>query len=493
MSGGTGFNASASDRFLEFEGGSPIGNETDGWDTLESDFGGHVRRAQRGLSTASCASRRSSTRRSTTRPRRDSRRDASRSGAVEQRPHPASDGVRTRGDLAFGELILSDGRFDLTESERVEQFTGYAGLGLRPRRGRQPQARRLGLLHGERERDRAAEGERLPPELRLLPCSPRQAARTRRSAPLLRRLRHVRLVDRADGARRASDDAAPRVRSGSRASREQVVRDRARLLLYQLNGDHRFEAIEGLQSSWAANHAKTTQDEKALGARFFFEPDDPDADAADASSPSTSTTSGPGRFAANSGDRLQHERHRRGPELRAPRRDLRDGADGRADRRAEHRRLVRARGARRGLDLSREPDRRRAAVQFASSATPRRSSARTSSTRSIGRPTGDLARRARPRTNPTARSRPGASGSRPRLWRTLDLLGGFASRRIFIESLNDPFTGEHALRRARDLSRGWLFFDRFDNPARRRVRSPAAARHVLQRPAARASRFRSIR
>jgi outer membrane receptor protein involved in Fe transport len=44
------------------------------------------------------------------------------------------------------------------------------------------------------------------------------------------------------------------------------------LLVYQLNGDHRIPALDGLHVSWAANRATTNQTETALAANIFYEP-----------------------------------------------------------------------------------------------------------------------------------------------------------------------------------------------------------------------------
>ena len=42
--------------------------------------------------------------------------------------------------------------------------------------------------------------------------------------------------------------------------------------MLQLNGVHRFDLLEGLEVSWVGNRAETSQDETALGNRFFYEP-----------------------------------------------------------------------------------------------------------------------------------------------------------------------------------------------------------------------------
>ncbi len=50
-----------------------------------------------------------------------------------------------------------------------------------------------------------------------------------------------------------------------------VERDRT-LLITQLNGEHEVATIEGLHVAWAANYARTTQQDTAYGAQYWFEP-----------------------------------------------------------------------------------------------------------------------------------------------------------------------------------------------------------------------------
>ena len=88
------------------------------------------------------------------------------------------------------------------------------------------------------------------------------------------------------------------------------------LLVTQLNGDHTIEQIPGLHASWAANYAKTTQKESALGTRIFFEPDDPNM--IPEPDPAQCVASlAPGRFAApRQRHRGERRRRRRAPVLR---------------------------------------------------------------------------------------------------------------------------------------------------------------------------------
>jgi len=50
-----------------------------------------------------------------------------------------------------------------------------------------------------------------------------------------------------------------------------IARDRT-LLITQLNGEHEISSIEGLHVGWAANYARTTQNDDAYGAQYWYEP-----------------------------------------------------------------------------------------------------------------------------------------------------------------------------------------------------------------------------
>jgi TonB-dependent receptor len=50
-----------------------------------------------------------------------------------------------------------------------------------------------------------------------------------------------------------------------------IARDRT-LLITQLNGEHEVVALEGLHVGWAANYARTTQQDSAYGAQYWYEP-----------------------------------------------------------------------------------------------------------------------------------------------------------------------------------------------------------------------------
>ena len=125
ISVGGGFEEGARDRFLEFQSGSTAGTEADASDVIETDVGGSIGGRHvlfghevrfKGLVNHEVDYR--------TGEGFQEGREPRPQGFDPSAVHPDS------GGLALGELALSDGRFEQTESTRDEQLTGYAGLGM---------------------------------------------------------------------------------------------------------------------------------------------------------------------------------------------------------------------------------------------------------------------------------------------------------------------------------------------------------------------------
>jgi TonB-dependent receptor len=287
LSAGTGYNDNASDVFIDYVGGSPIGSETDGFlDILESDFsaslGGRSSLAEREVRFKALVANEIDY--------------ETREGFQEGR-EPALYNPPTRsGDLSLGELSLSDGRFDLTESEEAEQSTGYLGLGFDLDEAGDHKID-ASLFYTQREEKTAQLRENgYFPGFDYGVLAQKQA-------------------DGQDILRSDFDGVATPFAwiAGVRANIDEPItrgplwfdsflasstfrRDRD-LLLGQINGDHAVEAIEGLSISWATNYAETTQDEEARGVRFFYEPLDTTQVPTDF--PSTPSALAPGFYAAN--------------------------------------------------------------------------------------------------------------------------------------------------------------------------------------------------
>lgn len=298
LSGGSGWNSRAWDRFLDFERGSPVGNESDGWSTLESDFGlflggrhtlaGHELRFKGVLN-------------------REIDYETAQGFQQKQEPAPVDfqkfprpGRVRKSGDLSLGELSLSGGEFDFTESEKSTQKTAYAGAGVDlDTEGKHKIDGSFFYTKKDQDVVQLLENGYLPnfdySTLASLPRSmevkPNEVF-NRISTTSAWIARGVRATP-ADPVTRGplwSDNF-------SESSSFSTQRD---LWVGQLNGDHRLDdLLEGLHASWAGNRAKTTQDEEALGSRYFYEPFD--LSTVPTSFPATVEALGPGRYYANNG------------------------------------------------------------------------------------------------------------------------------------------------------------------------------------------------
>ena len=468
LSGGAGFSSRAWSRFLELDGGSPIGEESDGWDTLESDFGamigGRDEAVEREIRFKAIVNQEIDYETAEgvqhgREPKRclNSRRQPCRPGDVPSRA----------GDLALGELSLSNGKFDLTKSERIERLTGYAGLGFDlDEAGDHKLDASAFYTNSESEVVQLKENGFLPNfDYGLL------AEKQANGEEILSQdyddfatfssfLRNVRP--------RPEDDPSRGPLWYSSFLESKSFDTERELQLYQVNGDHQVQALEGLHLSWAANHAKTTQEETAHGARYFFEPDD-DTQAPPAEFPVGVGDLGPGRFATN------------GSGLVISSNEIEEDQDfARVDAAYE-------------ADLSEfftlelstggwfERASRDVTSTFLESPTVGGSSQFViygDTQQQLGQNIFDtLDRQADGRVSAT---REGTNESNREidawhlglvgtLWEDVDLLGGLRLERILIESLNEPFTGNMRFGAPATFPEAYLFFDRLDNPARGEV------------------------
>lgn len=175
------------------------------------------------------------------------------------------------GDLSLGKLGLSEGRYDLTISEKVKQITGFTGFGfdLDEEGNHQIDASFLytklkeeavelqenGFLPGfdYEEVFRAQLEDSIPPDA-LENVAPNFISNS--------------IVARQN-AFTAPNVGALAISEFSQSTSYETDRD---LWVAQGNGDHRFETLPGLHFSWAYNQARTTQDESAVGLSYFYEP-----------------------------------------------------------------------------------------------------------------------------------------------------------------------------------------------------------------------------
>jgi outer membrane receptor protein involved in Fe transport len=290
IDGGTGYGDTANARFLGLVPGSPVGVSQA--DVVKSGlgvtFGGRTRVAGRELRLNLLVAH--------------DQDFATKLGTTESLEPRLAQG-RTRrgvttvtrsGDLALGQLSLSAGRFDVTESTRAAQDTAYLGLGFDfDRQGRH-------RLDASFFRTEKAEDTVRSDENGVLPNFDYRALADKQNNG-----DDIVSGDYLGFATNSAWIARPRATAGEPPSRGPIwyaptyegtslrrVRD---LEVQQLNGDHTFALAGALRLTWAANRASTTQREEAYGARYFYEPDDttqvPTA-------PATVAALGPGRFAS---------------------------------------------------------------------------------------------------------------------------------------------------------------------------------------------------
>jgi outer membrane receptor protein involved in Fe transport len=291
LSTGTGLNDNAWDDFLEYVDGSAVGKEEDV--PLEQDFGASLggRTTFLGREIRFKAAGAWETDYSTEEGTQETRepRQAERRG----------EDVLVPGDLSLGELNLSGGRFDYTESEYEQRASGYGGFGFdldeagnhkidgsffyTDKRDETVESRDDGFLPGfDYSELGRIQGEGEEVLSRDFECC----------ATLTTFLRSVRGSPN-DGAERG-----PLWYTSFFAS-QSFERERT-LLISQVNGDHSFEdELDGLSIRWATNYAETNQNETSQGLRYFFEP--VDVDQIPTSFPTSPEDLGPGSYAANGG------------------------------------------------------------------------------------------------------------------------------------------------------------------------------------------------
>jgi outer membrane receptor protein involved in Fe transport len=460
LSGGTGGNPYAFDRFIRLNDESPIGHETDGWDALESDFGGSIggpfeflgRQFRfKGLINREVDFDTAEGTREAREPRRALRLP---NGTVTQ-----------TGDLSLGELSLSGGQFDLTESERSEQRTAFGSLGFDLD------------TEGNHKIDFTAFYTRKDDETvefrenGFFPNVDYDALLgfERSGQGYNRQVLNSQITNDAwiDNARETRDDAPERgplwyssfFESRSFASE----RD---LQIYQLNGDHTIAQIEGLKVSWATNYARTTQDQFARGLRYSFEPDD--LELLPTTFPVHVSSLGEGVYGAHSGftySESEVEEKQRFGRLDAsyevpfevPLLDevvVTFNAGGwyeKADRDVT------------AAFLDGNP-RVLGGLTYVSIETPEELGENTFQNLILdefGRP--QFTRDSETEASRTIQA--WDTGMKATFWDRFDLLGGIRREKIEIESNNDPFTGSNTFTGAPGIfPSAYLFFDRLDNP-----------------------------
>jgi TonB-dependent receptor len=465
-----GFNDNALDRFLEFEPGSPMGSENDDDFVpvdveLGASVGGRQELAERelrykavlnwerGYDTA------------------EGFQEGREPRPSQTRLFPRPPTVTRSGDLSLGQLNLTAGRFDLTESTQTDQGIGYLGLGLDlDAEGRHRLDASVLYTSKDEEVVELKENGYLPNfDYGVLAAKQTNGQEIDPNADFDGFATLTAWIARS--VRGSNNDAPSRgpLWYASFFESKSFERDRD-LLVTQVNGDHRIEQVEGLHVRWAANWARTTQQEESRGARFFFEP--ADTSQIPTAFPTTPEALGMGQFAVNEGIFLSDN------DIEESQGFGRLDADYQTDLSETVTLEVRSGGwyehASRDVDSSfLEGPTVAGLSQFAILADTPEGLGEAIFQQLDRNLNGELAGLRNTANEATREIQAGHFGLKAVLWEDLDLLGGLRFESVFIDSRNDAFTGELALDGTPAIfPTKYLFFDRLDNPARNEVSAP---------------------
>jgi outer membrane receptor protein involved in Fe transport len=392
-------------------------------------------------------------------------------------------------DLSLGKLSLSEGRYDVTLSQREEQRTGYAAFGLDL--DEEGNHKIDASYFYTRKQEEAVELK----ENGFLPGFDYAEAFNGQLAGVIDPTLYQGVT--APGSfiagsfrdRAFDGPGAGALAFASFAESTSYQRDRD-LWVAQINGDHRFEPFSGLHFSWAINRARTTQDDVALGMKFFFEPcgysslvpcePGTSATGVPTSFPASASALGAGRFAARNNLTLSANSIEEESDF------YRLDADYEIDF-SEASRFTAAGGV--WFERA-DRDVRSAFLEtptvevgspsrdcFAGTSTSFVCLGNTPSDTGravfdeLGASNGDLAGLRQTGNESTREIDAWHLRGKFTLWERVDLLGGVRGETILIESLNDPFlvnpvTGELVtiLGGPQTFPSRYLFFDRLDNP-----------------------------
>jgi TonB-dependent receptor len=467
LMGSSGFSSNAIDRFLRYDDGAALGEVVDGWDVIENEFGASIGGKKslfdRELRFKALVHRELDF---TT---AEGFQEGREPRLAEFRRFPRPGRYVTSGDLSLGELSLSDGRFDLTESQRAEQRTGYLGLGFDLDESGNHRIDGSGFYTWKEDETVQWRENGTIPGFDYGVLAAQDAASgaidttefdgfATRTSWIARSLRESR-----------NDPATRGPLWFTSFGETESFRRKRDLRVYQANGDHTFEIVDGLTFDWSTNYAKTTQEEDALGARMFFEPDDPTA--TPSSFPVSASQLGSGRWAVNDGIFQSHNEIDESQHF---------GRFDAAYERGFFDDLVLLKVGGGGWFESAE---RTVASSFLESPTVDGSSQfvlfgeteqalADSILDSLDRSEGALSGLRETESEASRDVTAWNLDAKATLWDRVDLLGGVRLEKISIESRNDPFTGEDRFGAPAIFPEAYLFLDRLDNPARGEVSVP---------------------
>lgn len=471
---GTGFEDEARKRFLEYESGSTVGSESDPQDIIESDIGGTV--GGRGTLFD-----REVRYKAVVNHEIDYTTLQGFQQTLEPRPRGESSFgnqtfVTRTGGLAKGELALSAGRFDQTQSTRDEALTGFVGLGMDlDEEGRHRVDATYFHTNADLKTVELRENGYFPgfDYTNLVDATVNGDLN---QSVLFNELSPVSTLDSRLGFNALREEVSDSPARGAlwfaNFGRSTSYRTKRDLDVYQLNGGHDVDLLEGLKITWAANYATTSQDESSLGMRFFYEPcgfsggyscaGGASPIAIPSRFPATVASLGPGTyFASGSAGGIVSSQ----TEIEETQYFARVDADQDVE-------LAPYASLNLKAGLWWEQAKRDVDAFFVETVTVGGLSQWLIDSPSLGGLGGTLFDRFDPasgnRNATTEGSREitaGHASAKLTLFEDLDLLGGLRIEHIFIDSKNSPFTGEFAFNRPGTFPTAYLFFDRLDNPA----------------------------
>ena len=264
--------------FLDYVDGSPTGKKHEGAGPFETEVGGQIggRFDLQGREIRFNAVG-------------NFNRDFSQSNGFRETREPRdrfADSTTPGGDLSDGELSLTGGRFELDTSAEEWQETYFGAFGFdldeagdhqldgsvlwTKKKAKVVQLRQNGYLPGF---DYAAPNGPIDRELQGLPVILADFLGTETSEPGRNAALSAWIADSRDNT--SSDPNRGPLWFSSFAQSASFKSDRE-LQVEQVNGDHTFGSLfgslEGLHLGWAANHARSTQDDESVGLRYWYEP-----------------------------------------------------------------------------------------------------------------------------------------------------------------------------------------------------------------------------
>ena len=471
---GGGIEEGAEKRFLKYKDGSTVGKEADPTDVIESDVsgmaGGRWTLLDHDVRFKGAVAHEIDY-------RSEQGFQESRQPSLPTESFESGQTVVTGpGGLALGELALSDGKFAQIQSTRSEQLTGFAALGADID---EAGAHRIDATYFHTEKQDQIVEQRENGYFKDLDYSGLIQATQNgelNAAVLSQQLDPVSTLGSRLGPRGLREETSEEPDRGAlwfdNFGRSNSFERNRKLDVYQINGVHEIEFLDGLDITWATNYATTKQDDKSLGMRFTYEPcgfaglspcpSGGSPIAIPTRFPVRVSDLGPGKYFASG---------------------IQGGIIDTATDVKETQYFARL-DAEQEVALSDfaqldfktglwwEKAKRDVDATFVENVTVNGRSQWALGSPSLSELGNTLFDQFDPnpaiRNSQTEASKEITAGHaqlKLTLWESFDVLGGVRYENIYIDSKNSPFTGEEQLGRPATFPTAYLFFDRLDNPA----------------------------